>query len=229
MVEGTIMYKVAQKLKNVKRNIKIWNKFGFGHIFQDKDEKTDQLHIIQEEIQQNGYNDQNWLEERAILSDLHNIISKEEHYWKQKSRVNWLKEGDQNSRFFHLTTLKHQANNKISNIKKGQAQLTKDDEIVDEVVQFFSSLLSKDPSLSVTNQEDTLSTIHSLLQAHQNSMLKSIPTLEEIVQALNPLLGDKALGLDGFLTFFLQAYWEVVRGDITKAVQEFFGAKNILK
>ena len=32
-VEGTAMYKVAQKLKNVKRNIKIWNKSDFGHIF----------------------------------------------------------------------------------------------------------------------------------------------------------------------------------------------------
>ena len=42
-VEGTAMYMVAQKLKNVKRNIKVWNKLDFGHIFQDKDEKTDKI------------------------------------------------------------------------------------------------------------------------------------------------------------------------------------------
>ncbi len=32
-VEGTAMYRVSQKLKNVKRNIKSWNRTNFGHIF----------------------------------------------------------------------------------------------------------------------------------------------------------------------------------------------------
>ena len=49
-LEGTTMFRVAQKLKNVKRNIKFWNKTNFGHLFQEKDEKTDQLSIVQEEI-----------------------------------------------------------------------------------------------------------------------------------------------------------------------------------
>ena len=58
-VVGTAMYRVAHKLKNVKRNIKIWNKSNFGHIFQDKDDKSNQLYLIQEDIQHNGYNDRN--------------------------------------------------------------------------------------------------------------------------------------------------------------------------
>ena len=50
VMEGTTMYRVAQKLKNMKRNIKFWKKSDFGHIFQDKDEKTDHICIVQEEI-----------------------------------------------------------------------------------------------------------------------------------------------------------------------------------
>ena len=35
-VEGTTMFRVATKLKNVKKNIKIWNKHTFGKIFENK-------------------------------------------------------------------------------------------------------------------------------------------------------------------------------------------------
>ena len=38
-MEGTAMFRIAQKLKNVKRNIKVWYKSDFGHIFQEKVEK----------------------------------------------------------------------------------------------------------------------------------------------------------------------------------------------
>ena len=81
----------------------------------------------------------------------------------------------------------------------------------------------------MTNQEDILSSIPSLLQAHHNSMLKVIPSLEEIFLALNSLPRDKAPSPDGFLTLFFQVYWDVVKKDVIKAVQEFFGAKNLLK
>ena len=77
-VDGTAMYRVSQKLKNVKRNIKSWNRTNFGHIFQEKDEISNQLSSIQDEIQHSGYNAHNSQHEKVILSDLHNIITKEE-------------------------------------------------------------------------------------------------------------------------------------------------------
>ena len=64
---------------------------------------------------------------------------------------------------------------------------------------------------------------------HHNSLLKAIPSLEEIHKALFSLLRNKAPGLDDFPTFFFQVYWEVVKNDVSKEVQEFFGARNLLK
>ena len=117
-VEGATN-RVARKLSNVKRMIKVWNKMDFGHIFHDKEDLTIKLISIQDNIQQEGYNELNIEAELSILSDLHNIISKEEKFWRQRSRINWLKEGDQNTKFFHLSTLKHRENNRILGIKKG--------------------------------------------------------------------------------------------------------------
>ena len=82
-----------------------------------------------------------------ILADLHNIVGKEEMFWRQSSRVVWLKEGDKNSRFFHLSTLKHRTTNRIYRIRRGEDTLKEDKDIAREVVHFFYSILSKEHSL----------------------------------------------------------------------------------
>ena len=45
-IEGTALYRVASKLKNVKKEVKIWNKNCFGNIFEKK-------YVIKEDIQKN--------------------------------------------------------------------------------------------------------------------------------------------------------------------------------
>ncbi len=82
------MYRVARKLSNVKRMVKAWNKSDFGHIFFEKEVLSDNLFSIQASIQEDGYDELNKDAELSILSDLHNIISKEEKFWRQRSRVN---------------------------------------------------------------------------------------------------------------------------------------------
>ena len=86
-VEGSAMFRVTRKLSNVKRMIKIWNKSGFGHIFHEKKELFDNLTIIQDCIQKEGYTETNRVSELKTLSEIHNIINKEEKFWRQRSRI----------------------------------------------------------------------------------------------------------------------------------------------
>ena len=79
------------------------------------------------------------------------------------------------------------------------------------------------------DHNEIVSSIPQLIQPRHNKMLWEIPNAQEVQQALFSLLADKALGLDGFPMFFFQVYWEVVMMDVVKVVQEFFGAKNLLK
>lgn len=101
---------------------------------------------------------------------------------------------------------------------KGQELLTKESDISAEAVSFFSSLLLEDPLLSRVDQEDITSCIPQIIQPHHNKLLSAIPNEMEVSEALFSLPTDKSLGLDGFLTFFFQKYWQVIKGDVVKVV-----------
>lgn len=49
--------------------------------------------------------------------ELCSAFREEELYWRQKSRATWLKEGNKNSKFFHVTTKQRRARNRITKLK----------------------------------------------------------------------------------------------------------------
>ena len=84
-VEGTTMFKVVAKLKNVKKNIKKWNKHTFGNIFENKKKILEELKDIQDRIQTDGYEAISREEETGKIVEHHDIIIKEEMFYRKHS------------------------------------------------------------------------------------------------------------------------------------------------
>ena len=81
-IEGTALYQVASKLINVKKKVKIWNKRCFGNIFDNKSIIKEELQLIQDRIQREGYSMDLAMEENEKMVKYHDIITKEEIYWR---------------------------------------------------------------------------------------------------------------------------------------------------
>ena len=68
------------------------------------------------------------------------MIIREETYWKQRSRVIWLKVGDRNTAFFHRSASIDKRRNNIDNIKDdNNVKLNKPEEIRNQEMAYFSN------------------------------------------------------------------------------------------
>ena len=81
-------------------------------------------------------------QERAITKDLHELMLAKESFFKQKSRIQWLQEGDQNTTFFHGMVVAKQHRNSIIALTSSEGnKLTSYSQIYDEDVTFFQKLI----------------------------------------------------------------------------------------
>jgi hypothetical protein len=66
--------------------------------------------------------------------ELERSIFLEEVSWRQKSRALWLKEGDNNTKFFHRLANSYRRNNSIKSLVVDGDTIVESDEIKDHIV-----------------------------------------------------------------------------------------------
>ncbi|KAA3476813.1 reverse transcriptase [Gossypium australe] len=139
-------------------------------------------------------------------------IDRDEIYWEQRARANWLKVGDKNSVFFHNYALARKKMNMISRLEVRGGRLTSEEsEISEEATSFFQEMFM---SRRVGDLSHILSGIKECISSDINDSLVATFTAEEVFVALKEMGPTKARGPDGFPTLFFQRYWHIVGGDV---------------
>ena len=136
-VGGSQGFKLARKQTNTKNEMKKWNKEHFGNLR----ERIKELEKKIEEVQGAEPTQENLELEAALSLELDDRLAKESLKWHQKSREIWLKEGDRNSRFFHLTTLVRRRRNFIFDIKQEDGSWILGREAIQEYFKHQFSIL----------------------------------------------------------------------------------------
>lgn len=139
---------------------------------------------------------------------------------KQCARINYIREGDANTKFFHLRANARRRKNLIQRLRYGQGWVTSHDEKGRLIQTHFENMMQQPPPRTKDLDWD------SLWQPTVDlSNLDDPFTEEEILAAINDIPHDKAPGPDGFTGLFYKTCWPIIRQDIICAINSIYNLR----
>lgn len=123
-------------------------------------------------------------EVRRIENQIDNILLDDENFWKQRSRADWLKEGDKNTKFFHSKASTRKEKNRIRGLEDENGSWIKDMEVVEKM---FGEHFKKIFTTTMPSQEQmdaAISDLPAKITGEMEDYLDQLFTEEEIVEAL---------------------------------------------
>ncbi|XP_050207714.1 uncharacterized protein LOC126657122 [Mercurialis annua] len=202
------------KIEACGANLKSWALSNFGAVNKSKKQKLEEL------LQLQNHTDPDRVYERCqqVSAELDDILTTEEIMWKQRSRADWLREGDRNTKFFHNKASNRKKNNFIHRIQDGSGTWKQGKEVFTVVEEYYRQLFT---TSYPTNQDRVLACIDSALTAEQFSDLQRPFSEEEVIAALKQMGSLKAPGPDGMPVLFYNSYWHVVGKDVIACILDF--------
>ena len=153
-----------------------------------------------------------------VLTSLQRTIA------RLRSRIQYLKEGDANTRFFHMQACFRKKRNFISHLEDEGRTVTNHDQMQELLDSFFSDLLGTEIPRPFTLD---------LPNCHKDpvdlSDLESPFSEREVQDMIASLPNDKAPGPDGFRGRFYKSAWHIIKTDIMAALESLrFGNAHSL-
>jgi ribonuclease HI len=146
------------------------------------------------------------------------LLIQEETYWRQRAKMYWLKEGDLNTKFFHMSASARQKRKKIVKIvNEANVEVKTHPEICVAARNYFEHLFQA----NTTSHDPILSIITPKITQEDNDRLEAPITKDELKEALFQMHPDKAPGPDGFNPAFYQHFWNLCGNDIFAAATEW--------
>ncbi|GKA99270.1 RNA-directed DNA polymerase, eukaryota, reverse transcriptase zinc-binding domain protein [Tanacetum coccineum] len=192
-VSGFFMFRIVKKLKFMKKPFRklMYDK---GNLHANVDRLRGELDQIQSDLDKDPFN-QNLREREAVcVVEFNQAILVEERFLKQKAKINWLKDGDANSAYFHKAVKSRVSRSRIEVVMNNEGLIFANDKVPDAFISHYETFIGQagdtngfdDSNLFTTRLDDqvALNMIHGV-------------TDREIKDAMFSMGDDKSPGLDG--------------------------------
>jgi hypothetical protein len=134
---GSGLEALWSRLKRISGSMQSWSHNVFGSVRKEIKRLRDQL--AQARVAANNSGDLQ--EVRAVERELHEIYEREEIMYRQRSRLEWLKAGDKNTRYFQNRASHRRRKNTIQALRRPDGSRCTTDEEMRALAQYFYSSL----------------------------------------------------------------------------------------
>lgn len=115
--DGWFGYRVKEKLKRVKDELKKWNRESFGNIDNKVDKLKQEIHELDMIDDAFGIEEDEIVKRKESTANLFRSLNQRNNLYAQKAKIRWLNEGDVNSSFFHRAVNFRRKKNEILGLK----------------------------------------------------------------------------------------------------------------
>lgn len=157
-----------------------------------------------------------------MIRELEKTLLCEEVNWRQNPRALWLKEGDNNTKFFHRVANSHRRHNHVGILRINGVLSSDTVAIKDHIVNYYDSLYTEQTSWRP--RVDGIS--FSSIDVDVCLWLERGFEEQEVWEVVREMNGDKAPGPDGFSMAFFQHCWGFLKKDIMAVFSEFHNSRQ---
>ncbi|GJX76965.1 putative RNA-directed DNA polymerase [Tanacetum coccineum] len=209
---------VRDRFKSVKEALKSWSKAKFGNV--DQCIETNKRKAMRWELEAESRNLNNdelnsWLEARKSWLDKEN---EKTSILKQKARIKWDIEGDENSKYFHAMVKRRCSKNSIRGLLIDGVWCEDPRRIKIEIFNFYKTIFSSNGERRPRFANDRVPKI----SVEDAGRLEEQFSEKEIWDAVSGCGSDKAPGPDGFNFRYIKRFWATIKSDVFKAVRWFW-------
>jgi len=228
--EGVPIFRLVTKLKALKGRLKQLNRDSFSSISERVAQSRNALRLAQVDLQQDPTN--------ILLAELEKnhrrtfveLKSQEEAFFRQKSRIRWLENGDKNTKYFHHSVTTRQMRNRIISVLDRDGNLvTEPSHVQDTFVTHFKELFEPRTLPLRPELGDLQQVIRCPLTEDQRTSLARPFSEMEIKDTMFSLARGKAPGPDGFGVEFFKSNWDLVGPLVIEAAKDFFVTGRLLR
>lgn len=151
------------------------------------------------------------------MTQISEMLSREDG--KQRSRLDSLKDGNQNTALYQAKARERNRGNRIKSLRKDDSSVVVKQEDLENVAnEFYKDLFAAQGDL---DPGTVLEHVPRKVNGEMNESLTRPYTADEVRRPVFMMGANKALWLDGFTAGFFQVHWELIGTQITEAVLNF--------
>lgn len=186
-----------------------WGREAFGNVGR----KVADLRVKLQNLQRSVQSEKVIEETTMVEGELDSLLEQEEIIWCQRSRANWLRHGDRNTRFFHTKASQRRKRNTIEELETADGRKVEEDKDLYEVLAYYFIPLFS--STGPTEIEEVTSLVAGRITAQHEQILSKPFSREEVEEALFQMHSTKAPGAEGLPALFYQKFWHIVGDNVS--------------
>jgi len=224
-VEGWGGYVMKEKIKMIKVALREWHQEHTHNIPGKNLNIKNRIYVLDEKGELSSLTEEEVKDLHGLSSELHSLSRMHSSICWQQSRLNWIQEGDANSKFFHGTMSSRWRANNISILDVGGVSVEGVDNVRTAVFNHFSDHF-KAPRIGRPQAMDL--SFRQLSYREGADLIRPF-NVDEVKVAVWDCDSYKCLGLDGVNFGFTKDLWVDMKDDLMRFLSGFHRNGKLLK